>query len=57
MVEDAVSKARATVRFLNRKVEEYGSLRREISVLKRQVQDNVWRPQRRDPIHSPEHTD
>jgi len=34
-------KARATVRFLDRKVAEYEALRREIAVLKRQMQDKV----------------
>lgn len=32
-------KARATVRFLDRKVAEYVALRREIAVLKREMQD------------------
>jgi len=34
-------KARATVRFLDRKVAEYEALRREIAVLKRQMQDKA----------------
>ena len=34
-------KAHATVRFLDRKVAEYEALRREIAVLKRQMQDKV----------------
>jgi EPS-associated MarR family transcriptional regulator len=34
-------KARATVRFLDHKVEEYEALRREIESLKRQMQDKA----------------
>jgi len=34
-------KARATVRFLDRKVAEYEALRREIEALKRQVEDQA----------------
>lgn len=34
-------KARATVRFFDRKVEEYEALRREIAALKQQMQDKA----------------
>jgi EPS-associated MarR family transcriptional regulator len=34
-------KARATVRFLDHKVEEYEALRREIAVLRRQLRDKT----------------
>ena len=57
MIEGAVSNARATVRFLDRKVEECEALRHEVAALKRQMQDKAWRLQRTGPIHSPEQTD